>query len=115
MTVYFGGDTAYDAAAFAETRARFPHIDVALLPIAPVNPRSFMRHTHVDPREAVQAFLDLGARIMIPIHFDTFVNSADEPDEARMILVQTMKERGLTDEQVQILKIGEQRVIKTPG
>jgi L-ascorbate metabolism protein UlaG (beta-lactamase superfamily) len=111
MTVYFGGDTAYDAANFAETRARFPHIDVALLPIAPINPRGFMRHTHVDPREAVQAFLDLGAKIMIPIHFDTFVNSGDEPGEARDLLVRTMQERGLTDEQVRILKIGEQRVI----
>ena len=46
------------AEMFTETRARFPNIDVALLPIAPVNPRNFMRHTHIDPREAVQAFLE---------------------------------------------------------
>jgi L-ascorbate metabolism protein UlaG (beta-lactamase superfamily) len=28
----------------------------------------------MDPREAVEAFVDLGARRMVPIHFDTFPN-----------------------------------------
>ena len=39
-----------------------------------------MRRTHMDPAEAVQAFIDLGARWMMPIHFGTFVNSADAAD-----------------------------------
>jgi L-ascorbate metabolism protein UlaG (beta-lactamase superfamily) len=111
LTVYFGGDTAYVAENFARTRARFPNIDVALLPIAPIHPRDFMKHTHVDPIEAVQAFLDLGAKTMIPIHYDTFVNSGDEPGEPRRVLQETMCARGLTSEQVQILEIGEQRVL----
>ncbi len=111
MTVYFGGDTAYVAENFKKTAARFPHIDVALLPIAPINPRGFMKRTHVDPKEAVQAFLDLGAKVMIPIHFDTFVNSEDEPGEARHVLEGVMKERGLGADRVQILAIGEQRVL----
>ncbi len=111
MTVYFGGDTAYVEANFKKTAARFPHIDVALLPIAPIHPRSFMKRTHVDPKEAVQAFVDLGAKVMIPIHFDTFVNSEDEPGEARRVLEGVMKERGLGADRVQILAIGEQRVL----
>jgi N-acyl-phosphatidylethanolamine-hydrolysing phospholipase D len=111
MTVYFGGDTAYVEENFKRTAARFPHIDVALLPIAPIHPRSFMKRTHVDPKEAVQAFLDLGAKVMIPIHFDTFVNSEDEPGEARRVLEGVMKERGLGADRVQILAIGEQRVV----
>ena len=111
MTVYFGGDTAYVEENFKKTAARFPHIDLALLPIAPIHPRSFMKRTHVDPKEAVQAFLDLGAKAMIPIHFDTFVNSEDEPGEARQVLIDVMKERGLGADRVQILAIGEQRVV----
>jgi L-ascorbate metabolism protein UlaG (beta-lactamase superfamily) len=111
LTVYFGGDTAYVAENFARTRARFPNIDLALLPIAPIHPRDFMKRTHVDPMEAVQAFLDLGAKTMIPIHYDTFVNSGDEPGEPRRVLEQVMRARGLSAEQVQILEIGEQRVI----
>jgi L-ascorbate metabolism protein UlaG (beta-lactamase superfamily) len=114
LTVYFGGDTAYVAENFAKTRARFPNIDVALLPIAPIHPREFMKHTHVDPIEAVQAFVDLGAKRMIPIHYDTFVNGGDEPGEPRRVLEETMQARGLTSGEVQILQIGEQRVLVPP-
>jgi L-ascorbate metabolism protein UlaG (beta-lactamase superfamily) len=111
MTVYFGGDTAYSEANFLATRARFPKIDLALLPIAPIHPRDFMKHTHVDPNQAVQAFLDLGAATMIPLHFDTFINSADELGEPKRVLEEAMKQRGLSEVQVQILRIGEQRVV----
>jgi L-ascorbate metabolism protein UlaG (beta-lactamase superfamily) len=114
LTVYFGGDTAYVAENFAKTRARFPNIDVALLPIAPIHPRDFMKHTHVDPIEALQAFADLGAKTMIPIHYDTFVNSGDEPGEPRRVLEEAMRARGFTSEQVKILDIGEQRVLVGP-
>ena len=111
LTVYFGGDTAYVKENFTKTAERFPHIDVALLPIAPIHPRGFMKRTHVDPAEAVQAFLDLGAKVMIPVHFDTFVNSEDEPGEAKRVLEGVMKARDLGPDRVQILGIGEQRVV----
>jgi N-acyl-phosphatidylethanolamine-hydrolysing phospholipase D len=110
LTVYFGGDTAYFP-GFSETRERFAHIDLALLPIAPIHPRSFMEAMHVDPREAMQAMSDLGAETMMPIHFDTFPNSADEPGEAKDLLRKLADERGLGPDRVAILEIGEQRVI----
>ena len=52
LTVYFPGDTAYDRDAFRTTAATFPHIDLALIPIAPIHPRSFMEATHMDARGA---------------------------------------------------------------
>jgi N-acyl-phosphatidylethanolamine-hydrolysing phospholipase D len=110
LTVYFGGDTAYDAERFRETRRRFPAIDLALLPIAPIHPREFMRHTHIDPPEAVKAFEDLGAARMVPIHFDTFINSLDEPGEARGALLRIIEERGL-GARVDVLAVGEQRIL----
>jgi L-ascorbate metabolism protein UlaG (beta-lactamase superfamily) len=111
LTVYFSGDTAYDRERFRETAARFPSIDLALIPIAPIHPRNLMEATHVDPAEAVQAFLDLGARTMVPIHYDTLVNGLDAPGEARATLVKVMKERGLGEDRVKILPIGGQAVI----
>ena len=111
LTVYFGGDTAYDAKDFAATRARFPHIDVALLPIAPVEPRDFMKRVHMDGREAVQAFLDLGARVMVPIHYDTFVNSADAPGHALEVLREGMRAHGVGEDRVQIVAVGEERTL----
>ena len=60
IKVWFGGDTAYEQAFFVEAGERFPNLDLAIMPIGPTEPRDFMRHTHVDPKQAVQAFLDLG-------------------------------------------------------
>jgi N-acyl-phosphatidylethanolamine-hydrolysing phospholipase D len=111
VKVYFGGDTAYDAALFRETRRRFPDLDLALIPIAPIHPREHMKRTHLDPEEAVQAFLDLGAKRMIAIHHATFVNSLDAPGEPVARLRDAMNRRGLTDREVIVLAIGEQRVL----
>lgn len=111
LTVYFGGDTAYSKEDFLETQKRFPAIDLAILPIAPIHPRAMMKRRHIDPREAIDAYLDLKARWMMPIHFETFINSADEPGEPERVLREAMKRHGLTEEQIHILQIGEQQVL----
>jgi len=110
LTVYFAGDTGYEPANFRAAAARFPRIDLALLPIAPVHPRSVMERTHEDPDEALQAFIDLHARWMVPIHHDTFINSFDTRGEAIRLLEEARARRGLTKEEVAVLAIGEQRV-----
>jgi N-acyl-phosphatidylethanolamine-hydrolysing phospholipase D len=109
LVVYFGGDTAYTS-AFRETARRFPRIDLAILPIAPMNPHSFMCRFHVDPAEALDAFRDLKARWMLPMHFDTFVNSTDEVGEAPRTLRQLLPKHQLDERRVAILRHGEQRV-----
>jgi N-acyl-phosphatidylethanolamine-hydrolysing phospholipase D len=110
LTVYFAGDTAYDGDRFRATAARFPHIDLALMPIAPIHPRGLMEATHVDPGEALHGFLDLGADRMVPMHFDTLVNGFDSPGEARATLQREVAARGL-GARVTILPIGGQAVI----
>ncbi len=110
MTVYFAGDTAYSSSDFAATRRRFGHIDLALLPIAPMHPRTIMHALHMDPDEALDAFRDLGAARMIPMHFDTFVDSLDEPHEARDRLQGLVASRDLGD-RVSVLEIGQQAII----
>jgi L-ascorbate metabolism protein UlaG (beta-lactamase superfamily) len=111
LTVYFAGDTAYDGEKFRATGARFPGIDLALIPIAPIHPREFMEATHVDPGEALRAFLDVGARTMVPIHYDTLVNGFDAPGEPKAVLEREMQACGLGPERVRILPIGGQAVI----
>jgi L-ascorbate metabolism protein UlaG (beta-lactamase superfamily) len=110
-TVFFSGDTGYNPEFFKEIGRRF-HIDVALLPIAPVEPRDFMKRVHTDPAEALQAFEDLGAKIMIPIHHDTFFQGLEpEVGYAKKLMQTLIEERGLQD-RVKMLTIGEQVVLK---
>jgi L-ascorbate metabolism protein UlaG (beta-lactamase superfamily) len=47
-------------------------IDVAMLPIGAYAPRWFMQTMHMDPEEAVHAACDVGARVMVPMHWGTF-------------------------------------------
>jgi N-acyl-phosphatidylethanolamine-hydrolysing phospholipase D len=109
-TVFFSGDTGYDPEFFKEIGRRF-HIDVALLPIAPVEPRDFMKRVHTDPAEALQAFEDLGAAIMIPIHHDTFFQGLEpEVSYAKKLLQGLIETRGLQD-RVKLLSVGEQLVL----
>jgi L-ascorbate metabolism protein UlaG (beta-lactamase superfamily) len=119
LKVYFAGDTAYEQAKFVETAQRFPKIDLALMPIAPIEPRDFLRRFHVDPAEALQAFLDLGAKRMVPIHYDTFVISADEPGAALRALSVAQKNAqakwDLHDRVIAPLAIGERRIFLKPG
>ena len=109
-TVYFGGDTGYGV-GFRETAARFPQIDLALLPIAPIEPRDFMCRVHLDPNDAVRAFVDLRARYLVPIHFDTFLNSDDEFGTAPRELERVVSAARLNDRLV-LLEPGEQRVLE---
>ena len=111
LTVYFGGDTAYDHEKIAATVARFPAIDLALLPIAPIHPRAHMEDRHVDPEEATRMFLELGARFFVPIHFGTFINSEDAPGDPLAALQIAAAAHRLAPGALHVLTQGEQQVL----
>ncbi len=67
--IFHAGDSAYFD-GFAEIGERF-QIDTALIPIGAYDCPSG-REVHMNPEEAVQAFLDTGAERMIPMHYATF-------------------------------------------
>jgi N-acyl-phosphatidylethanolamine-hydrolysing phospholipase D len=103
---YFAGDSGYYH-GFAEIGRRFPGIDVAFVPIGAYEPRWFMRSQHVDPEEGYQAFLDLGARTMCPMHWGCF-DLTDEPvDLAPKVLAEVLERRGADRERVRTLAVGE--------
>lgn len=115
LKVYFPGDTAYDQRNFVETGQRFPGMDLALLPIGPIRPRDIMRRFHLDPHEAVQAFVDLGATRMVPVHYDTFISATDEPGAALRELRLAEKRWDLGQRRIAPLAIGERRVFVKAG
>lgn len=84
------------------------------MPIAPIEPRDFMSRSHTDPREALRALDDLGADHMMPIHFDTFINSFDDFGVAPQVLQAEAHRRGYAEDRVVILRHGERRVFVGP-
>lgn len=115
LTVYFGGDTAYDKEAFRATGARFPGLDLAILPIGPVEPPEFTRPNHIDGREALQAFFDLGAAHMLPVHYDTFAHGVDPPGYAAEVLRRAVRATAVEERQIHLIPIGAQLTLHPTG
>lgn len=116
LTVYFAGDTAFAPDHFKETAARFPRIDLALIPIGPIEPHATTRRNHVNPSDALEAARLLGAAAMLPIHYDTFVHSFDAPGDCVAALRRAMAEGGgFPAERVRVLRIGERLAMPAAG
>ncbi len=101
-TVYHAGDTAYFS-GFEEIGRRL-HPDVALLPIAGYEPPS-QRAEHMSPLDAIQAFRDLGAKLLVPVAYGSFPLGYEPVDEPLTWLARLCQERGL----------GERLVVLRPG
>lgn len=93
--IYFAGDTAagrHDA-MLAE---RFDGFTVAMIPIGAYEPRWFMRHSHMNPEEAVATHRAIRARRSVTIHHGTFAGLTDEGrDEPVRDLFAAMDAAGL--------------------
>lgn len=92
--IYHSGDTAYFQ-GFAEIGQRLKP-EIALLPIGAYFPDSY-RAVHTSPEEALQAFLDLGAEAMVPMHYNTFRLGREPMDEPLPRLMQAAEEAGVED------------------
>lgn len=77
MVIFFGGDSGYGS-HYKEIAEYFPKIDIAILGIGAFEPEWFMEKNHSSPQKAFQAFLDLKAKYMVPMHYGTF-DLSDEP------------------------------------
>ncbi len=77
-SVFHCGDSAYFD-GFEEIGKRH-QIDVALMPIGAYDAPSG-RNVHMNPEEAVRAFADLGAKVLIPMHYGTFPLGNEPHDE----------------------------------
>ena len=101
-SLYHAGDTAYFE-GFREIGERL-RPEVALLPIGAYHPDSF-RRVHTSPEDAVQAFLDLGACWMVPMHYGTFRLSYEPVDEPVERLKAEAIRRGI-EKKVRVLEEG---------
>ncbi|MFI5473103.1 MBL fold metallo-hydrolase [Streptomyces cacaoi] len=109
--VYFAGDTGYGH-WFSRIGQRYPGIDLALLPIGAYDPRWWLSDVHCDPEEAVRATLDLGARRMAPMHWATFVLSAEPVLEPLTRVRAAWEKAGLDRDDLWDLPVGGARVLE---
>lgn len=110
ITVFFGGDTGYHPELFKEIGRRF-EVDLAILPIAPIEPRDFMQHNHVDPSEALQIFKDVRARYLLPMHHRTLIQGFDPSPAFALEQLLFLAERDALLDRIVPLDIGEQRIL----
>jgi N-acyl-phosphatidylethanolamine-hydrolysing phospholipase D len=100
---FFAGDTGYFG-GFREFGRRLPEIDVALLPIGAYAPRWIMGYQHLTPAEAYRAFLDLGARFFLAMHWGTFDLTDEALDAAPRRLAEALP---AGERRVRVLAVGE--------
>jgi L-ascorbate metabolism protein UlaG (beta-lactamase superfamily) len=108
-TIYHSGDTAYFG-GFAEIGRRLAP-EIALLPIGAYFPDSY-RSVHTSPEEALQAFVDLRATTMVPMHFNTFRLGREPMDEPLPRLLAAAQRAGLRD-RVHPLGEGESLLVES--
>ncbi len=105
---YHAGDTAYFP-GFTEIGKKLGPIDLAAIPIAAYEPAAMMRPVHINPEDAAQAAVDLGAKRVVGMHFGTF-DSTDEPlDEPPKRFRTAAKKLGLGATRAWVLDVGETR------
>lgn len=105
-TIFHCGDTAYFD-GFREIGER-SDIEIALLPIGAYEAPT-KRDVHMNPEQALQAFQELRANTMIPMHFGTFRLSYEPLHEPPQRLLEKALEMQILDK-VRLLNEGEPAV-----
>ena len=106
VSIFIAGDSGYGQ-HFKEIGELFDDIDFAILPIGSYDPAHVHQNSHMTPEEALQAFQDLAADRMIPVHYGTYDLSAEPIAEPLQRLEKEVEERGISANSIDILDIGE--------
>jgi len=104
-TLYFVGDTGYFS-GFKQIADRF-EIDTVFMPIGAYEPEWFMAVSHINPEDSVKAFLELRAKIFVPMHYGAYRLADDTGPEALARLYRAWEHQQLPKEQLKVLLLGE--------
>jgi len=106
-TIWFAGDTGYNDVQFKEIGKAVKTIDLGLIPIGGYAPRHFMKISHVNPEEAVQIHLDIGAKQSVGMHWGTYPLTAEPPTEPVDRLEEAVKQANLPEGAFRWMTLGE--------
>ncbi|MCD4721184.1 MAG: MBL fold metallo-hydrolase [Desulfobacula sp.] len=113
MTLYFGGDSGYFK-GFREIGKKYPGIDYAFMATTAYHPRWFMHSQHMNIKEAVKGFEDLGARYFIPTQWGTFHLGSEPAGFPGIDLSRHIQKNLLDPSRFKIMDIGEILPIGSP-
>jgi len=106
FSFYFAGDSGYSD-DFKETARRVGSPTLAAIPIGAYEPRDFMKAAHMNPEEAVQTFVDLGAKYAVAIHWGTFKLTTEQMDEPTVRLRKSLTNHDIALHRFRALQHGE--------
>ncbi len=104
-SVYFVGDTGYFR-GFQDIATRFS-LDIILMPIGAYEPEWFMAPSHINPEDAIKAFLELEGKTFIPMHYGAYRLADDTGPEALERLYKEWDRLKLSRDSLNVLAIGE--------
>lgn len=102
---YYGADSGMGP-HFEEIGRLFPGIGHALIGIGAYKPAYMMQEIHTSPGEALQAFQQLGARTLIPMHYGAYDLSDEPASEPYYEIQRHFQEAGLL-EKLRLPAVGE--------
>ena len=106
--LYFVADSGYgDGHNFRAVRDRKGPLRLAILPIGAYEPRWFMRDQHMNPAEAVQAFIDCGAELALGHHHGTFRLTDEAIDAPLVALAAALQTVGIPADRFRTLRPGQ--------
>jgi L-ascorbate metabolism protein UlaG (beta-lactamase superfamily) len=106
VRIFFGGDSDYGP-VHADVASRWDGFDLALLSIGGFHNDG----VHCTPEECVLLGMDLGARVLLPLHWGTIYLGEGPPRELPARFAAAAADNGLDAQSVWTLQIGETRAL----
>jgi len=109
VRVYFEGDSDYGP-VHAKIGRRWGGFDIALLSIGGFHNSG----VHCTPEDCVRLGMDLGARVLVPLHWGTIYLGEGPPHGLPARFAAAALDRGVRKEDVWRMRIGETRALPEP-
>ena len=100
------GDTGYSK-DFIDIKNKLGKANMVAIPIGAYKPRYIMKNSHLNPKEALQTFVDIEAEKAVAMHWGTFILSQEKVDDPVFEINENLDNFGISKNRFLILKHGE--------
>lgn len=106
--IFHVGDTGYhDGSLYERLGREHGPFRLAVLPIGAYEPRWFMKHQHMNPADAVEAFQLCGTEMALGHHWGTFQLTTEARDAPPQALAEALRQRRIAPERFRAVQPGE--------